>query len=154
MEHAELKIAIRKMVQVELDARNYYLKAIEAMQDEGAIFHFGLLADEELEHARSFYKIYPGDDLPPFETMLSESTNNGPITKSIDIGLVARLDERQALKLAMKLEKELEGNLRKMASELKSAEARAVIEMNADSTQSHYEIIAADYARLYEDVQS
>ena len=153
MEQAELKVAIRKMVQVELDARYYYLKALEAMQDEGAIFHFNLLADEELEHARSFYNIYPGDDLPPFEELVSVSKANGPITESIDIGLVARLDERQALQLAMKLEKELEGNLRKMASELNSPEARAVVEKNALSTSNHYEMIAADYARLYSDTE-
>ncbi len=67
--------------------------------------------------------------------------------------MVARLDERQALQLAMKLEKELEVNLRKMALELKSVEARAVIERNAESTLSHYEMIAADYARLYEDIE-
>lgn len=153
MEQPELNTAIRKMIQVELDAMHYYLKAIESMQDEGAIFHFTLLADEEREHARSFYEIYPEDDLPPFEKILSESTANAPIIKSLDIGLIARLDERQALQLAMKLEKELEGNLRKMASEIDNAEARAVIEKNAESTLSHYEMIASDYARLYEDTK-
>jgi len=150
MGQAELRAAIRKMIQVELDARHYYLKAIEAMQDEGAISHFTLLAAEELEHARSFYQIYPGEELPPFERMLTESTASISVIKSIDIGLMARLDERQALQLAMRLEKELEGNLRIMASGLKSAEARAVIEKNAESTLGHYEMIAADYARLYE----
>ncbi len=50
----ELKAAIRKMIQVELDAMHYYLKATELMQDEGAIFHFTLLAEEEREHAHSF----------------------------------------------------------------------------------------------------
>jgi len=150
MEQAELKSAIRKMIRVELDAMSYYQKATESMQDEGAIFHFNLLAEEELEHARSFYQIYPGDDLPSFEKVVSESAANTSVIKSVDIGLVARLDERQALQLAMRLEKELEGNLRKIASEFQSAAARAVVEKNAESTLSHYEMIAADYARLYE----
>ncbi len=153
MAQPELNTAIRKMIQVELDAMHYYLKATELMQDEGAIFHFTLLAEEEQEHARSFYEIYPGDDLPPFEKILSESTANAPIIKSLDIGLIARLDERQALQLAMKLEKELEGNLRKISLELKCDEARAVIERNAESTLNHYEMIASDYARLYEDIE-
>lgn len=151
MPQTELKAAVRKMIQVELDAMNYYLKATEAMQDEGAIFNFNLLADEEREHARSFYQIYPGDDLPAFDELLIQTEGNPQVVQAIDIGLVARLDERQALQLAMKLEKEVEGNLRKMAVKLKNAEARAVIEKNAESTLSHYEMIAADYARLYED---
>ncbi|MCF6178116.1 MAG: ferritin [Geopsychrobacter sp.] len=149
MPQTELKTAVRKMIQVELDAMNYYLKATEAMQDEGAIFNFNLLADEEREHARSFYQIYPGDDLPVFDELLKQAEVSPQLTQSIDIGLIARLNERQALQLAMKLEKEVEGNLRKMATKLKNTEARAVIEKNAESTLIHYEMIATDYARLY-----
>lgn len=149
MPQVELKAAVRKMIQVELDAYHYYRKATEAMQDEGAIFHFKLLADEELEHARSFYEIYPGEDLPSLEEMLEEGTGTSPVAEAVDFGLMARLDERQALQLAMKLEKEVEGNLRRMAAELKNPAARVVIEKNAESTLSHYEMIAADYERLY-----
>lgn len=149
MPQAELKNTIRKMIQVELDAMHYYRKSTEAMQDEGAIFHFNLLADEELEHARSFYQIYPGDDLPPLEDMLMEISRDSVVAKNVDIGLMARLDERQALQLAMKLEQELEGNLRRMIGTINNSEARAVIEKNAVSTQNHYEMIAADYERLY-----
>ncbi|WP_020675092.1 ferritin family protein [Geopsychrobacter electrodiphilus] len=149
MRVTELKTAIRKMIQVELDAMVYYQKATEAMQDEGAIFHFNQLADEEREHARSFYAIYPEDDLPTFDDMVLQAQTNTTIAQSLDVGLIARLDECQALQLAMKLEKEVEGNLRKMALELNDIGARAVVEKNAESTQNHYEMIASDYARLY-----
>jgi len=150
MKTTELKSAIRKMIQVELDAMLYYQKATEAMQDEGAIFNFNLLADEEREHARSFYEIYPGDELPTFDEMVIQAQENTTIAQLLDIGLIARLDECQALQLAMKLEKEVEGNLRKMALELNNPDARAVVEKNAESTLSHYEMIAADFTRLYE----
>lgn len=151
MKQAELKNIVRKMIQIEFDAMHYYRMATKSMQDEGAIFHFSILADEELEHARSFYQIYPGEDLPPFDEMLEKSGGNSAIAQSVDIGLVARLDERQALQLAMKLEKEVEGNLRKMVADVKNPEARAVIEKNAVSTLNHYEMIEADYLRLYAD---
>ncbi len=151
MPQTELNAAIRKMIQVEVDAMHYYRQATEAMQDEGAIFHFNLLAEEEREHARSFYQIYPGKDLPAFDEILETPSADSPAAQAIDTGLMARLDERQALQLAMKLEKEVEGSLRRMANEIKSPEARAVIEKNAESTLGHYEMIAADYERLYAD---
>ncbi len=149
MSQTELKAAIRKMIRVELDAMHYYLKSTEAMRDEGAIFHFNLLAEEEREHAHGFYQIYPGDDLPPFEALVAAAEVENQAAQIIDTGLVARIDERQALQLAMKLEKEIEENLRKMAAELKNSAARAIIEKNAESTRTHYEMIATDYARLY-----
>lgn len=151
MQHAELKAAVRKMIQVELDAYHYYRKATEAMQDEGAIFHFNLLADEELEHARSFYEIYPGDELPSLEEMRKAGIASNSVTEAVDFGLMARLNERQALQLAMKLEKEVEGNLRRMATELKNPTARRVIEKNAESTLNHFMMIEEDYLRLYGD---
>lgn len=150
MQQVELKSAIRKMIQVELDAMHYYLKASTVMRDEGAIFHFSLLADEEREHARSFYQIYPGDDLEPFDQLAGmEPADNNPVVKTMDTGLMARLDERQALQLAMKLEKEVETALTRMATEVRDPAAREVIKQNAESTQNHYEMIATDYARLY-----
>ncbi len=152
MPQTELKAIIRKMIMVELNARTYYLKAVEAMQDEGAIFNFTLLADEETEHARSFYQLYPGDDLPSFEEMLAEAEDNSQVLKSVDVELMARLDERQVLELALKLEKEVEENLRRMQTEIKSPAARAVVEKNVESTALHYEIIAIEYTRLYGDL--
>lgn len=149
MQQAELKAAVRKMIQVELDACHYYRKATEAMQDEGAIFHFNMLADEEFEHARSFHEIYPGDDLPSLEEMLQEGIASESIAAAVDFGLMARLDERQALQLAMRLEKEVEGNLTRMASELENPAARAIVEKNAESTRGHYQMIEDDYQRLY-----
>ena len=149
MPQDELGNAIRKMIQVELDAMHYYRKATEAMQDEGAIFHFTLLADEEKEHARSFYEVYPGTDLPPFEKLVQQNSDDSRADRAIDVGLMARLDERQALQLALHLEKEVEGNLRRMAAEIGCDAAREVINKNAESTRGHYDMIAEDYARLY-----
>lgn len=149
MQQAEVKAAVVKMILVELDAYHYYRKATEAMQDEGAIFHFNLLADEELEHARSFYAICPDGDLPSLEELREEGGGSSSVADAIDLGLMARIDERQALQLAMKLEKEIESSLRRMATELKNPAARAVIEKNAESTLHHFEMIEADYLRLY-----
>ena len=46
MDKQELKQALRKMLQVELEAMQYYQQASRYMKDEGAIYHFNLLAQD------------------------------------------------------------------------------------------------------------
>lgn len=144
--------AIKKMIQVELDAMNYYLQATRYMKDQGAIEHFNQLAREERDHAQSFYDIYPGDDLPPFAEMADRQQGESPLIHSIDGDLMARLDERQALQLAIRLEQEVEGSLRRMVLQAGDPAVKAVLEKNAESTLNHLLLIKEDYQRLYGDL--
>lgn len=48
----ELERAVKKMIQGELDAMNYYRQATRHMKDKRAIEHFNQLAQEEQEHLR------------------------------------------------------------------------------------------------------
>lgn len=146
----ETQLAVKKMIQVELDAMRYYRQATSYMKDKGAIDHFNQLAKEEEEHARSFYDIYPGDDLPEFSEMVRNQPELSPLVHSIDGELMARIDERQALQLAMQLEQEVEGSLRRMVLKAGDPEVKAVLEKNADSTLNHLLLIKEDYQRLYE----
>ena len=82
MKDAELQQALLKMLQAELDAMHYYQQASRFMQDEAAIYHFNLLAQEELEHARTFYTVYPGDDLPSFEELVKNMSDSQAATAS------------------------------------------------------------------------
>ena len=145
----ELKLALRKMLQVELDAMQYYQQATRFMQDQGAIDHFNQLAQEELVHARSFYNIYPDNDLPEFAEMINNLPEQAPSLKGVDQLLMARLTEQHALQLAIKLEKALAESLEKMLNQMQSPAARAVIEMNIESTRGHLELIEQDYQRLF-----
>lgn len=145
----ETKQAVKKMIQVELDAMNYYREATRFMKDQGAIEHFQQLAREEEDHAQSFYDIYPGDDLPPFEEMVRNLPEASPLIQAIDGDLMARIDERQALQLAIQLEQEVEGSLRRMVLKAGDPAVKAVLEKNADSTLNHLLLIKQDYQRLY-----
>ncbi|HKJ04690.1 MAG TPA: ferritin family protein [Geopsychrobacteraceae bacterium] len=148
----ERQLAVRKMIQVELDAMNYYQLATRYMKDQGAIDHFNQLAKEEQEHARNFYDIYPGDDLPPFAEMVQNHPKQNSLVQSIDGELMARLDERQALQLAIRLEQEVEGSLRRMVMEAGDPAVKAVLEKNAESTLNHLRVIKEDFQRLYGDL--
>lgn len=145
----ELKQALRKMLQVELEAMQYYQQATRFMQDQGAIYHFNQLAQEELEHARTFYDVYPDDDLPAFEELVKNLPEQNATIKGIDQHLIARLTEQHALQLAIKLESAVAERLQEMLKQVQSPAARTVIAKNVESTLGHLELIEQDYQRLF-----
>lgn len=145
----DIQQAVKKMIQVELDAMTYYRQATRYMKDQGAIDHFNQLAREEEDHARSFYDIYPGGDLLPFEELVRSQPVESALIQSIDGELMARLDERQALQLAIRIEQEVEGSLRRMVLKAGDPAVKEVLEKNAESTLNHLLLIKEDFQRLY-----
>jgi rubrerythrin len=149
MEEDEPKLALRKMLQVELEAMQYYQQASRYMKDEGAIYHFNLLAQEELEHARTFHAVFPGADLPPLEEMILELPEKHKFLSIIDRELMARLTEQHALQLALKLEEAVADSLRRILKDIRSPAARVAIEKNIESTLGLLDVIAHEYRRLF-----
>ena len=150
MQDIELNQALRKMLQAELEAMRYYQQASRFIKDEAASYHFNLLAQEELEHARTFYAVYPGDKLPAFDELVKSMSSQNAALGAIDPQLMGRLNERTALQLAMKMEEEVANSLQRLLGEVSSPAARAVIEENIDSTLGHLELISEDYQRIFE----
>lgn len=149
MDDRELKQALRKMLQVELEAMQYYQQASRHMKDEGAIYHFNLLAQEELEHARTFHGVYPDSNLSSIDDLIQSLPEQQSILSIIDQELMARLTEQHALQLAMKLEQAVADSLQLMLQSVRSPAARAAIEQNIESTLGHLELISQDYRRLF-----
>ena len=149
MSDTELKQTLRKMLQAELEAMQYYQQASRFMQDEGAVYHFNQLAQEELEHARTFYDVYPGDDLPEFDELVKGMPMQ-PADQQLGIRReVTELSEKQALQMAIELEKEVAEDLQQLLKEVCSPAARATIEQNIESTKGHLELIEEDFNRLF-----
>jgi rubrerythrin len=141
--------AIRRSIQTEKNAMDFYQRGAARMKNADAKKVFELLAREEREHAECFFKIYKGGDIPDFEAFI----NSGPEADSdwlADLESVAAADftERKALELAMEKEQKLAEHLRKMAAKIEDAEVRKVFEDNATSTDHHYQLIESEYARL------
>ncbi|HEX9779189.1 MAG TPA: ferritin family protein [Geopsychrobacteraceae bacterium] len=149
MNEADIQNALKRSVQTEKNAMNFYQIAASHMTDEGAIQTFELLAREEREHAQQFFAGYKGDDLPSFEAFIDAPPDNeSDWLTELDKTLLADFSERKALELAMEKELNLEKNLREMAARIDQPEVRAVFEENARSTHNHYVIIESEYARL------
>ncbi|TLM67154.1 MAG: ferritin [Deltaproteobacteria bacterium] len=145
----DLKEAVRRSIQTEKNAMDFYVRGAAAMKNAAARQVFELLAREEREHAHWFYNVYPGDDIPDLESFL----NAGPAVDSdwlrdLEQVNLAGFDERKAMELAMEKERRLAEHLRAVAARIDNPEVKAVFEQNARSTDNHYQLIESEYARL------
>lgn len=141
--------AIKRSIQTEKNAMNFYQLGAQKMNNPDARRTFELLAKEEREHASHFYKIYQGNDIPSLEAFLDSPPDN----ESSWVSTIARLissdfSEQKALELAMEREKNLEEALLETAAKIDVPEIKAVYELNAKETHHHYQVIESEYARM------
>ena len=145
----DIQEAIKRSIQTEKNAMNFYQLGAQQMKNGDARRTFEILAKEEREHAAQFYKIYTGSDIPSFDEFMDALADNESswivtITRSIS----EEFTEKKALELAMEKEKNLEEALRATAAKIDDPAIRAVYETNANETLHHYEMIESEYARL------
>lgn len=149
MDHANLKEALLEAIQTEKDAMDYYHFAAEKTADERARSTFELLAKEEREHARSFYKVCKGANLPAFDDMMSAPPDTeSSWWQALKKAMLAEFDERLALELAIEQEDALEKQLREMAAKIEDTEIRSVYLANANSTHQHLRLVEEDYKAM------
>ena len=149
MNPEEAKQTLLKMVRIELEAMHYYQQISQKLTDQGAIYLFNLLAQEELEHARVYYAAYPDEDMPNLEELIHSLPQKVPELVGEGQESLTQLTERRALQLAMQLEQKVANDLRYLLGEAQSPAARAAIEDNIESTLAHMELIRQDYRRLF-----
>lgn len=141
--------AVRRSIQTEKNAMDFYLRGASQMRHAGARKVFELLAREEREHAHWFHNVYPGDDIPDIEVFLDTSPgSDSDWLRDLEKVNVAGFDERRAMELAMDKEQKLAAHLRSVAAKIDDPGVREVYEQNARSTDHHYQLIESEYARL------
>ena len=149
LENIDIVKAVHQAMQTEKDARDFYHLGAKYMQDERARKTFELLAREEEQHARWFYEIYPGEEVPDFEAFIAaEPDDDSSWLSETDKLSLSEMNERKAMELAMEKELHLEKNLRALVDKIADEQVRKVFIKNADSTHHHYELIESEYARL------
>jgi len=141
--------AVKRSIQTEKNAMNFYQVGAGQMKDESARRTFELLAREEREHAGQFYRIYDGSDIPSLEQFLDPPPDNeSSWMASISRIIGPDFTEQKALELAMEREQNLEQALLESAAKFDDAGVRAVYELNAKETHNHYLLIESEYARV------
>ncbi|BCR03726.1 ferritin [Desulfuromonas versatilis] len=148
-EKIDVQEAIRRSIQTEKNAMDFYRLAATHMRDPEAKRAFELLAKEEHEHAHWFFDIYQGPRIPDFEDFMSApQAHESDWLSDLEKILVENFNERKALEMAMDKELKLEKHLREMAEKMDDPAVRKVFIANADSTHNHYILIESEYARL------
>ena len=141
--------AIKRSMQTEKNAMNFYQLGARQMKNQDARTTFEMLAREEREHAGQFFKIYTGTEIPSLDAFLDSPIDNesswmASITRLVD----SEFTEQKALELAMEREKNLEETLLETAAKISDAAVKAVFELNAKETHNHYLLIESEYARI------
>ena len=146
----DVQKAIKDSIQTEKDAMDFYKYGAERMMEDKARQTFEILAREEYQHAESFYRIYPGDDIPSFQEFMSAPPNTeSDWWKGLQNLLMQDFDERKALELAIEQEDALEKALREMAAEIDDPVISKVYLANATSTHNHLELVEDDYKAMF-----
>lgn len=145
----DIQEAIKRSIQTEKNAMNFYQLGSRQMTNPDARRVFEVLAKEEREHAAQFYKIYNGSEIPSLELFLDAAPDN----ESSWVSTISRLissdfSEQKAMEAAMEREQMLEKALQEMADAVDDPAIRAVYELNAKETHNHYVMIESEYARL------
>jgi len=145
----DLQKALKDSIQTEKDAMDFYRYGAEKMAEEKARQTFELLAREELQHAKMFYKVYKGGDLPPFEDYIKlPPDTESSWWKALQQAMLADFDERKALELAIEQEDALEKELRATAAKIDDPEVKSIYLANASSTHHHFELIEEEYRAM------
>jgi rubrerythrin len=145
----DVQEAIKRSIQTEKNAMNFYQLGAKQMKNVEASKTFEVLAREEREHAGQFFKHYTGGDIPSLEDFLNSPFDNesswiASITRLVD----SDFTEQKAMELAMEREKNLEEALLETAAKIDDPAVRAVFELNAKETHNHYLLIESEYARI------
>ncbi|AMV73666.1 ferritin family protein [Desulfuromonas carbonis] len=145
----DLQKALKDSIQTEKDAMDFYRYGAEKMAEDKARQTFELLAREELQHAKMFYKVYKGGDLPPFDDFIKlPPDTESSWWKALQQAMLADFDERKALELAIEQEDALEQELRATAAKIEDPEVKAIYLANASSTHHHFELIEEEYKAM------
>ncbi|MGK2945819.1 MAG: ferritin-like domain-containing protein [Desulfuromonadales bacterium] len=148
-EKNDVQEAVKRSIQVEKNARDFYRLGASHMKDAQARKTFELLAREETEHAKWFYDIYEGTDIPDFDAFMAvDPSPDSDWLSDLEKQLMAGFNVRRAMELAMEKELKLEEALRKMSDKITDSKVREVFLLNVRSTHHHYELIESEYARL------
>lgn len=149
MESLTVQDAIKRSILTEKSAMDFYLLGASHMSNDQARKTFELLAREERDHAKMFYDLYRGDDLPDFDSMMdSEADKNADWLSNTEKELFAQFDDRKAMEMALQKEKALAEHLQKMADKFDQPEVKEVFLKNVQSTDGHYQLIESEYARM------
>jgi len=141
--------ALKLAVEAEKGLICFYRRAAEIVADDGAKRFFNRLATEKEEHAGQFFSYYKGHDLGTLDEFVNQPcTLNAAAMKELSKLAEPLIKERRAREIAMEKEQKLESTLLSTAQRIVDPGVRTIFEKMAKASQTHYQIVESEYARL------
>jgi len=138
-------VVVLEMVAMELEAMAFYRRAAEMASDPDVSFQFDLLAEEEREHARLFFDQLPVTSAANWDELISVAMHSLAASSTHE----PRITLEETLKRAIRMERDVEQQLRQRLNEAGSEMVKEIIRQNADSTHGHFQLIRNDLQRCF-----
>jgi rubrerythrin len=144
-----LQEALKLAIKTEKESMDFYRKAGSITADERSKKVFGLLANEESGHLKSFFNHYTWDDLGNLAGFMeSPADKNSATHRALEQALAADVHEQKALEIALQEEKACIGLYTVLVKDIVDPLVRRVFETVIRETQGHYDMIEDEYMRV------
>ena len=144
-----IKLAIGA-IQLEIDGRNFFLKAVEMSHNKLGKKMFQKLADDELRHLTDFKNIFStiiiGED---WDKLVNSETSKtiSPVIKELTSRLekAGSASEIEAIKIGMELERKAIHFFEDFTKELDDAQTKEIVLNICDEERFHYDLLQSQY---------
>jgi len=144
-----LQEALRLAIKAEKDSMDFYRRAAYLARNGRAKKVLHMLADEEIEHLKTFFYHYKGSEFGDLSSYMNSpvDTNNSTYMK-LEKAISEDIVEQKALELALVEEKACIGQYTRLAQSIEDPVVRVVFERVIKETQEHYALIESEYAHI------
>jgi len=141
--------ALKMAIRAEKDSMDFYRKAASVTRNDRAKKVFRLLANEEVEHLKSFFDLYTGGEFGDLQTFLASPPDK---SSAMIIALKNAIDrethEQKALEIALQEEKACIERYSQFARDIVDPLVRGIFERVVKETRKHFELIESEYAHV------
>ena len=141
--------ALKLAIQAEKDSMDFYRKAASVTRNDRAKKVFRLLANEEVEHLKSFFDLYTGGEFGDLQTFLaSPPDKSSAMIVALKNAIDRETHEQKALEIALQEEKACIERYSQFARDIVDPLVRGIFERVVKETRKHFELIESEYAHV------
>jgi erythrin-vacuolar iron transport family protein len=139
--------AIRMAIRTEKGSMDFYKKAAATTRNGRAKKVFTLLAEEEIEHLKSFFEHFDGDEFGDLKSFAGSPPDiSSPTYLALEKAVDVDTHEQKALEIALKEEKSCIERYTHIARDIVDPVVRTIFERVIRETRKHSELIESEYA--------
>jgi rubrerythrin len=141
--------ALKMAIRAEKDSMDFYRKAASVTRNDRAKKVFRLLANEEVEHLKSFFDLYTGGEFGDLQTFLaSPPDKSSAMIVALKNAIDRETHEQKALEIALQEEKACIERYSQFARDIVDPLVRSIFERVVKETRKHFELIESEYAHV------